>query len=363
MRFRSRPNRAARLVTVARLAAIGLVIALGCAIAVRPASAQQPTADQFRSTAQKLVDAANAANEQGALDLFSPIMKKGLMDQKLGGVLTGLTGQYGKLTQVGTPVVTGSTARVPVTTERGALTFTMTLDNEGKISGLYVTPAAPSAPVPERNTVPLRLPVNGEWYVYWGGASEAENFHVRTVSQQRATDLVMTDAQGQTHKGFGLANADYYSFGQNVMAPADGSIVTVVSGVPDNTPGIPNPYNALGNMIIEKVSDNTYAVFGHLQAGSITVKPGDTVRTGQVIAKVGNSGNVTEPFLHFHLQNTPTQQEATGFSPYFTGVKVVRGTQTTTPAEYTPTRGDRISPATPGAPTTPTTPATGGAGS
>ncbi len=336
----------ARPVSAARLTRIGIAsIALVALALASPARAQQPTAETFRATTQKLADALNAGNEQAVLDLLSPLMRKGFVDLKATDAFPRLVQEHGKLTQVGTPVASGTTARVPVTTERGSLTLTVTLDNDNLISGLTATPVPPEPPVPARNTAPMRLPVTGDWYVYWAGATEAENFHVRSKPQQRAFDLLMTDQMGQTHKGFGTSNSDYYAYGQTVSAPADGTVAQVVTGVPENTPGIANPYNALGNLIVIKVSDNTYAVLGHLQPGSVTVKAGDTVKAGQAIGKVGNTGNIEQPYLHFHLQNGPNMQEATGFEPHFTGVKLMRGAETTTPADYVPARGDRISPA------------------
>ncbi len=60
-----------------------------------------------------------------------------------------------------------------------------------------------------------------------------------------------------------------------------------------------------------KIRDGVYVLYGHLMTGSITVKPGDTVKRGDVIAKLGNSGNTSESHLHFHVMNGPEPLTAT----------------------------------------------------
>jgi murein DD-endopeptidase MepM/ murein hydrolase activator NlpD len=64
------------------------------------------------------------------------------------------------------------------------------------------------------------------------------------------------------------------------------------------------------------LGDGVYAFYAHLQPGSIKVKVGDKVRRGQVLGLVGNSGNSTEPHLHFHLSdaNSPLGCEGLPYS-------------------------------------------------
>ena len=66
-----------------------------------------------------------------------------------------------------------------------------------------------------------------------------------------------------------------------------------------------------GDRIVLKIRDGVYAFYGHLMRGFITVKPGDIVKRGQVMAKVGNSGNTSESHLHFHLMTGPEPLTAT----------------------------------------------------
>jgi murein DD-endopeptidase MepM/ murein hydrolase activator NlpD len=81
----------------------------------------------------------------------------------------------------------------------------------------------------------------------------------------------------------------------------------VKDGIPENVPGptsraVPITLETVaGNHVIVNIGDGVYAFYAHLQPGSIKVKVGDKIRRSQVIGLVGNSGNSTEPHLHFHL--------------------------------------------------------------
>ena len=51
------------------------------------------------------------------------------------------------------------------------------------------------------------------------------------------------------------------------------------------------------------IGNQKFAFFAHVQPGSLRVHVGDRVKKGQVIALLGNSGNSTEPHLHFHVSD------------------------------------------------------------
>jgi murein DD-endopeptidase MepM/ murein hydrolase activator NlpD len=188
----------------------------------------------------------------------------------------------------------------------------------------------------------MRLPFRGEWYVFWGGDNAKVNYHVGTRNQRRAADLVIYDSSGKSHRGDGKKNEDYYCYGQELLAAADGTVVTAIDGVPDNVPGSMNPYSVVGNCLIIEQGPHEYSVYCHFQPGTQRVKKGDAVKQGQVLGLCGNSGNSSEPHLHFHMQNTAVLQDATGFAPYFLDVTCRREGKTLTESEYTFLRGDRI---------------------
>ena len=68
-----------------------------------------------------------------------------------------------------------------------------------------------------------------------------------------------------------------------------------------------------------------------------------TVKKGQVIGLCGNSGNSSQPHLHYHLQNTPIIQDASGIKCRFEKVAVTENGKGQTKREYSPVKGDIIS--------------------
>jgi Peptidase family M23 len=109
-----------------------------------------------------------------------------------------------------------------------------------------------------------------------------------------------------TFHGDPSKNESYLAWDQPLLAVADGTVVKVVSDEPDITPGaLPEGVpigEAPGNRIIVDIGGGVFALFAHLRQGSPTVKVGDTVKRGQVIGHLGNSGNTSEPHLHFQLE-------------------------------------------------------------
>ena len=110
------------------------------------------------------------------------------------------------------------------------------------------------------------------------------------------------------------AASDVNSYGADVIAVADGRVVKAQDGIPENVRQDGGGYampvaltnkTLTGNMIVLEIGERRYAYYAHLQLGSLRVKVGDRVRKGQVLAKVGNSGNASGPHLHFHVCNSP----------------------------------------------------------
>ena len=152
----------------------------------------------------------------------------------------------------------------------------------------------------------LRLPfAPGEaWTVFWGGDTRSQNRHIDAPDQRHAYDFVITQS-GATHTGAGRENADYFAWNRPILAPAPGTVIAVRNDIPDNTPGTMRPEVALGNFVLLDFGNHEYGVLAHLRRGTVAVKPGQTVRTGDPLGKCGNSGNSSEPHLHFHVQDTP----------------------------------------------------------
>ena len=78
----------------------------------------------------------------------------------------------------------------------------------------------------------------------------------------------------------------------------------------------------LGNHVVIDLGEGAYAVLAHLQRGSATVVPGQDVRRGDVVGRCGNSGNSSEPHLHFQLMDRPWVFVAAGLPFVFAGVSI-----------------------------------------
>src|SRR5690606_44481 len=137
------------------------------------------------------------------------------------------------------------------------------------------------------------------------------------VSDQRfATDCLILQA-GRSFSGDGTREADYFCWGKPVLAPARAKVVAVERLLADNPPGIMDAANPAGNHVILDLGNGEFALLAHLKANSITVESGDEVRQGQRIGSCGNSGNTSEPHLHFHLQDAPGFGKGAGLPAYF----------------------------------------------
>ncbi|MBX3069473.1 MAG: peptidoglycan DD-metalloendopeptidase family protein [Thermomicrobiales bacterium] len=185
------------------------------------------------------------------------------------------------------------------------LSFQYVFDQDGILTMVQIAPEEtfPERP-PDAAVAGLTWPLAGLWWVVWGGESVLQNYHAVAPAQRYALDLLIWN-DGATFAGDGSQNEDYWAWGQPIVAPADGTIVDVVDGVPDNVPGVSNPEGGqgAGNHVVLRVDDQRFIFLAHMQEGSIAVQVGDEVETGQLLGLVGNSGNSSEPHLHIHAQS------------------------------------------------------------
>lgn len=224
------------------------------------------------------------------------------------------------------------------TFERALSNILMSLNSQDKINGLYIAPPEPvGIPILERNITNMNLPFNEEIFVYWGGTTLDQNYHLSEVSQQYAYDLLMVK-DGASYDGDASKNEDYYVFGKEVIAPCDSRVVSVIEGVKDNIPGETNPAQLTGNTVVLQTANNEYILLAHLMEASIVVEEGEEVRQGDLLGLCGNSGNSTEPHLHLSLQNTMEMEEATGGKMYFDQI-IVNGEIKT---DYLPVKEDFV---------------------
>lgn len=131
-----------------------------------------------------------------------------------------------------------------------------------------------------------------------------------------AIDFVQLDSTGRLFQGPIDQLSSYAFFGHPVRAAAPGKVVRILDGLPEQTPGA-LPSNATiqtagGNFVVVDIGRGRYAFYAHLSPGSIRVKRGQRVRTGQVLGLLGNSGNTDAPHLHFHVMDSPSPLESNG---------------------------------------------------
>jgi hypothetical protein len=162
-------------------------------------------------------------------------------------------------------------------------------------------------------------PFRGTWTAH-DAARDAQSKHFRNPNQRWAVDWMMEDDKRRTFKGDGRSNADYFSFGQDVLAPAAGKVVIVIDGIPDHGPGQEDTYFLPGNFISIDLGHGEFAMFAHLQQDSIEVEPGDVVEPGMLLGKVGNSGATSEPHLHFQLGTSPRINDCAALPAAFSDV-------------------------------------------
>ena len=187
------------------------------------------------------------------------------------------------------------------------------------------------ATVAVRTEKPLVLgpPLRGADWVAGNGPSNA-SVHRRVlialngvlhIAQRFAIDWVQVGADRKTFDGDQKDNTSYRAYGHEILAVADGAVVSTTDGIPENIPGSTSravaitPETIGGNNVILDLGDGHFAFYAHIQPGSLRVKVGDKVRRGQTLGLVGNSGNSTEPHLHFHVSDGPLALQSEGL-PY-----------------------------------------------
>lgn len=172
-------------------------------------------------------------------------------------------------------------------------------------------------------------PLHGKNWVA-GSAPSNSSPHRRTIiiydgkpyiAQRYAIDWVQFGDDNKTYRGNSKDNRSYHCFGLETYAVADATVVEVKDGIPENVPNenpaVPINFETVaGNHVNLDLGGGVYAMYAHLQPGSIRVKVGDHVTPGQVIGLVGNTGNSSEPHLHFQLMthNSPLASEGVPYT-------------------------------------------------
>ncbi len=175
----------------------------------------------------------------------------------------------------------------------------------------------------------IGAPLRGRWLA--GNGLSNDTGHRRSIkaigehaqiAQRFATDWIKLGDDGLLARGGDMSqNANYYGYGAEALAVANGTVVEVKDGIPENIPqtkkrAVPITLETIvGNYVLLDIGGGRYALYAHLQPNGLKVKTGDKVKTGQVLGLVGNSGNSDLPHLHFHIVNAASPLAAEGV-PY-----------------------------------------------
>lgn len=306
----------------------------------------QSNQEKIRQAAEMFVTAYNGKDFARIEKEFNQKMSQAITSDKLKEFIDGTQSQLGKITKLGTPkFVEPNGAAFPAEFERGKMELRIALDAQGKIG--YLEIAAPEIEKPKntkRNQTKLALPFKGEWFVVWGGDLREQNpAHQNAPNQRFAFDILKVGADGNTHKGDGKRNEDYYAFGQEIIAPADGVVTYAVDGVQDNAPGEMNRMYVPGNLVVIKHAEGEYSLFAHFKQNSIRVKVGDKAAKGQIVGLCGNSGNSSEPHLHYQFQDAPFFADEASMKVFFEKLNTKREGKSEVKIDYSPVKGDIVS--------------------
>jgi murein DD-endopeptidase MepM/ murein hydrolase activator NlpD len=144
-----------------------------------------------------------------------------------------------------------------------------------------------------------------------------------TISQRFAIDWIRVGADGQAFRGDPARNANWTPYGAEVLAVADARVVATQDGVAENDPtadkkAVPITLATVGgNNVVLDLGGGRYAFYAHLQPGSLRVRPGEHVRRGQAIARLGNSGQSDAPHLHLQVTDGPSLVASEGLPLVF----------------------------------------------
>jgi hypothetical protein len=148
-----------------------------------------------------------------------------------------------------------------------------------------------------------------------GGAHRASSQPVNGdvyYAQRFAIDFIRIDQAGMVVKGNEADVANYPGYGADIRAVADGIVIEVLNTLDDQTPPkLPDPAtitlaNVDGNHVVVDMGGSRFAFYAHMRKGSVPVKVGDRVKRGDLLGKLGNTGNTSAPHLHFHIMDGPS---------------------------------------------------------
>ncbi|AFA50107.1 M23 family metallopeptidase [Acetobacterium woodii] len=217
----------------------------------------------------------------------------------------------------------------------------------------------------------VAFPLRGEWLAPNTPGTKIPSHGTNQLGTRYAYDFIQVDWErkgwpsyrvGLLHYLFlGVPLNEYYCWGQAVYAPCDGVVVYAEDGFKERRrtnllldlmnayknahffdPRKDDVQTVAGNYIIIKYNDQIYAALVHLQTGSIQVAVGQKVKKGELIGKVGHSGNSFSPHLHFQLMDSSDIATARGLPCAFEQYEIFQDEEWKKVVKGIPTNKDRI---------------------
>ena len=216
--------------------------------------------------------------------------------------------------------------------------FGMSIPHEAPESQATVT----VTPQVYQSKTVLSLPVKGWLMIHDGHDFYAHHRRLNTehpaakdlgLSQnfmRYSLDINPSNEHFDVFRSSGASNEDWYAWGQPLYATGDGTVVDAADTTPDNIRGGESyfrlekvkstPMHFYGNYVVIDHGNGECSLLGHIQKGSLSVKVGDVVRRGDLVARMGNSGSSNNPHVHYELR-TGKDLKAEGLPANFVGYR------------------------------------------
>lgn len=217
----------------------------------------------------------------------------------------------------------------------------------------------------------VEFPLRGEWLSPNTPGTKVPSHGTNQLGTRYAYDFIQVDWNRIGTPAYrvgvmqylfsGVKLSDYYCWGQEVYSPCDGIVVVAEDGYAENEKtnllaDMSNAYknahyfdpekddiqSVAGNYVIIKYSENVYAALCHLQTGSVQVSVGQMIKKGEVIGRVGHSGNSFAPHLHFQLMDSGDITVANGVPCAFEQYEIFQDNEWQIIENGIPTDKDRI---------------------